>query len=370
MPYYSADQKNSSTIFNCHKCQTKITEAQHCVECDKCHKYFHLRCEGVIGQHIARSLEEWYCKECKANTASDNTKRTIADTSPEDFINNPNKRQNTLETPTSKNETKLDKIFNCLKDLQTSHKDIKDMVKDVKDNQEFLSSQFEKLEKKLGNIEKEQSKMKNDLFSVHKIQNEHSDIIYNLEAEVDSYKQQELENNIVIGGLSKNFDEQTVIQNIMSTLKTNCTISDVKEIFKLTGKQSNQNSSASSGTSNLPPLLLVKFKSNEAKMELVNKKHEKKSLFANEIGLNTAPDRLIFIRDHVTSFKMNLFNECKKIKTQFGFRYLWMSGSRILMRKLEKSKVHAISSRNDVNKLLFFLSQSQNQSSFSQSQTI
>lgn len=105
-------------------------------------------------------------------------------------------------------------------------------------------------------------------------------------------------------------------------------------------------------------------------MEIVNKKHEKKSLFANEIGLNTASDRLIFIRDHVTSFKMNLFNECKKIKTQFGFKYLWMSGSRILMRKLEKSKVYAITSRNDINKLWFFLSQSQNQLSPSQSQTI
>lgn len=245
MPYHSADQKNSCAILNCHKCQTKITEVQHCVECDKCHNYFHLRCEGVIGQHIARSVEEWYCKECKTTMSSETTKRTIADTSPDSNIDNPNKRQNLLETPTNKNDKMLDKIFNCLIDLTCSHNDIKNLVNDVKDNQAFLSSQFDRIDKKLENIEKEQSRMKKDLLSTQKIQNEHSNTIYNLEAEVDSYKQKELENNIIIGGLSKNFDENTIIQNIMSTLKTTCTINDVKEVLKLNGKQNIQNTNAS-----------------------------------------------------------------------------------------------------------------------------
>lgn len=365
MPYHSADQKNSSAIYNCHKCQSKITEVQHCVECDNCHKYFHLRCEGVVGQHIARSMDEWFCKSCKTASSNDSNKRTIADTSPED-LHSSKKRQNLLQSPANNDDSKLDKILICLNNLQSSQNDLANTVKIVKENQEFISLQFDVINKKLNEVEIEQKRMKKDMSSVQNIQDDHSNIIYSLEAEVDSFKQMELENNVIIGGLPKNFDENIVVQNIMSTLKTNCSMNDVESVIKLNNKQNNLHATVQE-SDKISPYLLVKFKSKEAKMELVKKKIEKKSLFTNEIGLNTSSDRQIFIRDHITSYKMNLFNECKKIKTQFQFKYLWMSGSKILMRKLEKSKVHSINSRNDVNKLLFFLSQTQNQATTSSS---
>lgn len=84
----------------------------------------------------------------------------------------------------------------------------------------------------------------------------------------------------------------------------------------------------------------------------MDKKKTKRSLFANEIGLNTAPDRQIYIRDHLTTFKMKLFQEAKKIKYNLEFKYLWVKNSRIFLRQQADSVVYSIQSRNDINKII------------------
>ncbi len=59
---------------------------------------------------------------------------------------------------------------------------------------------------------------------------------------------------------------------------------------------------------------------------------------------------------------MDLFNECREIKEKFNRKFLWMSGSKILIRKMEKSKVYEINSRNELNKITLLLSHIESQS--------
>lgn len=52
----------------------------------------------------------------------------------------------------------------------------------------------------------------------------------------------------------------------------------------------------------------------------MRKKKEKGSLFENEIGIDSPADRIVYIRDHVTPYNVNLFNECKTLKEDMNYK--------------------------------------------------
>lgn len=54
-------------------------------------------------------------------------------------------------------------------------------------------------------------------------------------------------------------------------------------------------------------MLIVKFKNNQSKMEILEKKKKKRTLFSREVGLNVGSDQQIYIREQLTNFKRNLF---------------------------------------------------------------
>lgn len=317
--------------------------------------------------------ETWICKICKnSNIKLNNQKRKLPDSqSPPSEIFN--KKINTGYNHSSSIMTqgeKIDKILNNVNEIKITQEDLKSTILDMKNHQLFLSNQLDDLELKLINIVKENDKIKSEFNTFKKTQNEQQILINNLEADIDIYKQNQLENNVIIGGLPNNIDINEALQKIMFTLNTECKINDVagtKLLYSSKNKQ-NQNSYQ---TKNSSPLLLVQFKSITAKTNLVNKKKEKKSLFFNEIGFNSSADRQIYIRDHVTKFKMDLFNECRELRQMFNLKYLWMSGSKILIRKAEESKVYEVNNRNDINKLKLLLAEhNELQSQSIQSQSI
>lgn len=358
MPFHHAENRKLSAILNCQKCTEKISEVSHYLECDKCKRIFHLKCAGIAGINVARasSKDTWLCKECK-DPDTETGKRRNNENSPE---NTPTqKRKNTQVTPSKASDSdKLDAILQNMSDTNKRLDELISIVSDVKENQLFLSNQIDELNLKYEKLWKENDQLKKEVNNVKSHQKEQAEQIVSLQADIDVFQQSNLANNVIIGGVPNNIDEKNALSSIMTVLKTDCSINDVKEIIKLPNTmQNNQNSQ----------LLLVKFKLNSAKMEFVVKKKEKKSLFVNELGFNAPADRQIFVRDHVTSYKKKLFNECREIKEQFNMKYLWMNGSNILMRQQERSKVFAIASMNDLNKLITKLSNKPNES---QSQSV
>lgn len=169
---------------------------------------------------------------------------------------------------------------------------------------------------------------------------------------------------MIIGGLPHNFEINKALQNIMETLNTTCRNNDVLNTKIMPSKNTPKNNinTTSSQQNNSFPLILVEFKTNAAKREVINKKKVKKSLLVNEIGLNSSAERQIFIREHVTNYKMNLFNECRELRNQYDFKYLCMNGTSILMRKQEQSKVFEINSCNYFNKIVLFATNTETQS--------
>lgn len=54
---------------------------------------------------------------------------------------------------------------------------------------------------------------------------------------------------------------------------------------------------------------------------------------------------------------MKLFQECKKLKDKHSLKHLWMSGSNILIRQFDGSKVYQIKTLIDIDNLDKILSE-------------
>lgn len=225
------------------------------------------------------------------------------------------------------------------------HVELKNVVLEVKKSQDFLSEKFDELNLKINKLTGEHKIFKKQLQGLQDQQNEHSITINKLETEIDILHQKDLEKNVIVGGLPHNTDLNLAIKNILEKLETKCSINDISEISHLYNKKQNK------PDSNPQSLVLVKFKTADAKYELIQKKKLKRTLFVQEIGLNSSPDKVIYFRDHLTLYKNNLFKACKEFKEEQQFKFLWINGSNILIRKHEESKVYAIQSRNDIDKL-------------------
>ena len=60
---------------------------------------------------------------------------------------------------------------------------------------------------------------------------------------------------------------------------------------------------------------------------------------------------LIRIRENLTPFRKNLYNQAKKAKVELNYKFLWTSNGRILLRQNSASKVLHVSSVDDLAKL-------------------
>ena len=60
---------------------------------------------------------------------------------------------------------------------------------------------------------------------------------------------------------------------------------------------------------------------------------------------------LIRIRENLTSFRKNLYNQAKKAKVELNYKFLWTSNERILLRQISASKVIHVLSVDDLAKL-------------------
>lgn len=356
MPYRIAAKKSPS--IKCVKCNLDISEIHNYVECDSCFKTFHLKCEGIFGVNVTRisSNESFNCKDCKTpnlnNTTPLSQKRPSSDLSP----TNENKDKR-CKTTNKYNEHILNEIKSLIEqsknEMIQSQNELKLSIAEIKNNQNYLSGKFDELNQKINCLSKEHKSFKKDVTIIQKQHIEQFHIINKLEADLDSCHQKELQNNLIVGGLPNNADPKFAIEKILDNLQSTSSINEISEFYYLRKnvvqmENATQNQNINRNTA---PLLLIKFKNIQSKLDLLQKKREKKTLFVNEIGINAPSDRQIYFRDHVTSFKNNLFKECREFKEKHNFKYLWMSGSQILLRKVENTKIYAVNSRNDIIKL-------------------
>lgn len=337
--------ESNTPISRCNECKQFIYDYQNYLECKKCSKKFHTKCCKVFGIHIQRAADkEWFCKDCKPKDV------TAINNSPKRKASDDIENSNQLKRPnvSSHNiDERFDQVIKYLTDMQNFNQQLKSSVDDVASNQNLIHSQISELHNKFESISVKYEQLKNSTDTNSTLIEEHSKLITEMDAQLDCLKQKELENNIVITNLPNNIDPNDTLSKILKALDSNIKMCDIRDI-KMLSKNNFTNNSQTTRIINRNAVMLVTFKNISDKVEFMERKKNKKTIFTHEIGLNTPSDQQIFFRDHLTRNKMKLFDDARKIKEKFKLKYLWIKDTSILIRKNDNSKVYNIKSSLDI----------------------
>ena len=86
-----------------------------------------------------------------------------------------------------------------------------------------------------------------------------------------------------------------------------------------------------------PATIIVKFLRRDVKYKFYRASKELKNLTTKDLGYSAT--NKIYITESLTQENKGLFKECLQFKKNQGFKFIWTSGGRIFLRKVEDSSV-------------------------------
>lgn len=96
-----------------------------------------------------------------------------------------------------------------------------------------------------------------------------------------------------------------------------------------------------------PPPILVKFTSRMEKQEFFRQKKARSKLSTNRIFGYEQVDQPVYVCDDLTEENRILLSKAKRYGKAKGYRYVWWSNGKVLMRKRAGSKVFVVSPDTD-----------------------
>lgn len=339
MPYISADYKLNNEKFNCDVCHAEIVKAQAVFKCDGCGKNYHSSCKSIYGANIKRlaSQPTWFClDECR-----------------EDYETNSNQHNlQNIKQKISKQSTTVACDSQQFEQLKEFIKEVKneliEKINIIHQSQEFICEKFDEIDNKIKLLTRENKMLKQDMSSLKSNQNKYQTIINEMESKFDIIQQDKTKNDLIIAGLpSKEIEPKIVLNAIFTQIDA---VEPIDNIESATYMQTNSNHPENSSN-----LLLVQFKTQELKNNILLKKNQKQSLTLCELNLpfqnKELTDRQIYFREFLTPFQTQLYREIKTIQTIYKFKYTWVKNRTIYIRYSDNSKIFSIRSRNDIDKL-------------------
>jgi hypothetical protein len=67
---------------------------------------------------------------------------------------------------------------------------------------------------------------------------------------------------------------------------------------------------------------------------------------------NKQPERAIFFNDHLTPYFSNLMKMAREIKDKKGYKYIWLNGNKIMLRKDNFCRAIQVVKPEDLNKIV------------------
>lgn len=160
-----------------------------------------------------------------------------------------------------------------------------------------------------------------------------------LRKEVNVLKQDKMEADLVFSGipLLKEEDAAKIVIAVCKILNI-----DVKgsicNAFRLPGKYH--------------PIIAT-FNSQHLKQRIYNAKRQHGEIIGNDLGITSGSNagKKIIISLNIISEYYHLLQEARKLR-QHEYKFIWYKNHAVHVRKDEQSKIHKISSIDDINKLI------------------
>lgn len=228
-----------------------------------------------------------------------------------------------------------------------SNRDLLKEILEIKNSQDFIGEKYDQLavkidqftekldamEKRMSALEKENNALKSQL-------NKHQT---NQQAIKSSKEQVELDKNVIISGVPIEFDVKDAVDKIVKTVIADFNdeaITKVERLFKTTDANKDK-------IDKIP--IVVTMSSMDGVTKLLKSFKEKGILAAQQCGL-PGEEAKFFIKQQLSTFNMNLMREARKLKQDGKLKHVWFQNSSVLVRADDASKIHKISTKDDLSK--------------------
>lgn len=299
-------------------CRKKIKANSLAVDCVDCNGKFHASCVNITQQEIEFLSQEnkfWRCAECQTvrrksmalQSAADGGSVSIADVV---AILNEMREDN----------KKMEKSLG--NSIEASHEKIDEVMQKMIEQDKLLQDCYKKME----NYETEIVDLKRRNVE--------------LESRLTDAEQYSRINNVEIHGIPQTGNENVseIVQNVGKALDVPISEVDIDVCHRL-GKTTDRRS----------PAIIVRFVRRVVKDELLRRRKIKRDFSTRH--LNLPSDVPIYINEALCPARRRVFAAAREAKKTLGYKYLWIKGGKILIRKSDGTSVTELKTVNDVNNL-------------------
>lgn len=304
---------------NCGVCMKVLKSNQTKLSCFDCKKNFHGVCLKMSKSDVDCIMSDdlvWRCDPCAS------TRR----------------KSMRFDSQLAEGKLTLDDIMaavNEIKEGQKSNeidfnKSFDNLCKKIEENSEVIKSQTNKINEFQGIVEKLTAENRALIQKVEQ-----------LETRIEEIEQYSRSNAVEIHGVPHESTEDVVavVQKVGEALDFNITDSMIDACHRLRRKP---------GTSG-PPAIIVKFVRRLDKEEMLRKRRVKNNLSTRHMNLPV--DQPVFINESMSPARRRLHVAAKEIKRNKNYKYLWVRGGKIFIRKEDGSPVININSQADLGRL-------------------
>lgn len=304
----------------CGVCVKPVRANQVKMSCSDCSRDFHAACykmsKADVDCIIADGLP-WRCKSCAEN------------------------RRRSLRFDSEVQEGKL------------TLEDIMKKITEIAENQKLQESSFnqsyevlsEKMEENIKAVKDQNSSMQQCMKIIDELLEENRKLtkkVAELELKVEDMEQYSRVNCVEIHGVPQEPHEDVVgvVKAVGKSLDMDISDLMIDACHRL-GKRS--------GPSSSPPGIIVKFVRRLDKEELLRKRRVKRNLSTRHMNLNV--DLPVYINEALSPARRRLFAETRRIKREKHYKFLWVRGGKIFLRKEEAAPVVQVTCQADLSKL-------------------
>ncbi|XP_039298051.1 uncharacterized protein LOC120354696 [Nilaparvata lugens] len=236
-------------------------------------------------------------------------------------------------------------IRTLLQLLNTKLTNIETTVNSVQSSQEFLSAKYDELLVEIKELRTENKKLTSEIAKMNAQLREKDNHINDLSMKINDLEQYGRINNLEIHCLEVT-DKSPLddLKHIADKINVKFNESDVSAAHRLPIRKSTKNS-----TVNSPPVLIVQFVSKIVRAEWLTNGRAAK-LTNKDLG--NSSDRSIYFNENLTAFNKRLFMQAKLRAKPLGYKYVWTSQGRILVRKEPQAQVIRIKVESDLDRII------------------
>lgn len=165
-----------------------------------------------------------------------------------------------------------------------------------------------------------------------------------LASKIDMLEQQARQCNVEICNVPERRNENLpgIMESIGSAIHFQFSQHDIVSVHRVPHAQQG---------SDRPKNIIVKLTTRIKRDNMLAAYRKAKSLKSEQIGM-PGTSSMIFMNEHLTLKKKQLFRRCREVAKQLHYKYVWIKNATILVREHDDSPALAIRAESDLEKLL------------------